>query len=307
MANGSGFFPRMPAALMVGWKTLGEAVGLFFVISGFVIPASLFRHRSLTRFFIDRVLRIMPLFVTLHLLVFSIGPFVGYKWLHGIDFFHYTLLFFTNLTFTALPLGLPLVQRNSWTLTYEWAFYFCVAAAWVIVGRTQRRRSALALIGLLAIGLCIIFPACWPFLLGLAFARFLPSLYMSRRLEIVAVPISLVLYFYVAQYVSILASMAFAAVLFRAALQDGTYTSRFLCTRPMQFLGMISYSIYLVHPLVMFAGEMIGHKFVHWGVSVPVTFIIFMIYTISVVPIMSFISYELVEVRLKKLLRVRLT
>ena len=305
MSTHSGFFPNMPAALMVWWKTLGESVGLFFVISGFVIPASLFRHRNMKRFFIDRVLRIMPVFVTLHLLVFLIGPFAGYKWLRGIGVGHYLYLFFANLTFTALPLGLPLAQQNSWTLTYEWVFYFCVATAWVVVSKTQGRRWVLILIGLIAIGLCVVFPKCWPFLLGMALARFRPTVKMGRALEIAIVPVSLLLYFYVAQYVSTLASVPFAAVLFWALLQDGTYTSRFLCTKPMQFLGMVSYSLYLVHPFVMFAGETIGHKLIHRGLSVPVTFTIFLVYTLITVPIMSAICYQLLEVRLRKFLQAR--
>ena len=52
----------------------GHGVELFFMISGFLIPASLVRHASVGKFFYDRALRILPVFVVLHLVLFVAGP-----------------------------------------------------------------------------------------------------------------------------------------------------------------------------------------------------------------------------------------
>src|SRR5258708_12973208 len=93
------------------------------MISGFLMPASLVRHGSISKFFFDRVLRIMPVFVVLHLALFTVGPIVGYKFFRGIDIGHYLELFFANLFFLQDALGLPLAQQNPWTLTYQCAFY----------------------------------------------------------------------------------------------------------------------------------------------------------------------------------------
>ena len=63
----------------------GHGVELFFMISGFLIPASLVRHGSFWKFIRDRVMRIMPVFGVLHLLLFIVGPIVGYKFFRDID------------------------------------------------------------------------------------------------------------------------------------------------------------------------------------------------------------------------------
>jgi peptidoglycan/LPS O-acetylase OafA/YrhL len=117
----------------------------------------------------------MPVYVVLHLLVFVVGPFIGYKWLRDVGVARYLEYFVTNLTFTALPLGLPLAQQNSWTLTYEWAFYVLVAAAWVAARRSGGNRWVTMLIGLAAVATCIVFPIGWGFLLGMLLARFPPT------------------------------------------------------------------------------------------------------------------------------------
>ena len=80
-----GFLPPLWLWLQSVINVGGHGVELFFMISGFLIPASLVRHGSLPQFFFDRVLRIMPVFVVLHLALFSIGPMVGYKFFRGID------------------------------------------------------------------------------------------------------------------------------------------------------------------------------------------------------------------------------
>ena len=139
MALHGGFFPHFPPFVEGAWSTLGNGVGLFFIISGFVIPASLVRHGNIRQFIKDRVLRIMPLFTLLHLIVFTVGPFIGYKWMRGIDLKYYAELFLANLTFTALPFGLPLAQQNAWTLTYEWLFYIVVGVIWLVAKQKKSR------------------------------------------------------------------------------------------------------------------------------------------------------------------------
>src|SRR5258708_33978043 len=107
------------------------------MISGFLFPASLVRHGSISKFFFDRVLRIMPVFVVLHLALFTVGPIVGYKFFRGIDIGHYLEFFFANLFFLQHGLGLPIAQQNAWTLTYEWAFYIWVALILAAVARLR--------------------------------------------------------------------------------------------------------------------------------------------------------------------------
>src|SRR5690348_1297249 len=60
------FLPRVPAWFHNTINMGGHGVELFFMISGFLIPASLVRHASVSKFLYDRALRILPVFVVLH-------------------------------------------------------------------------------------------------------------------------------------------------------------------------------------------------------------------------------------------------
>ena len=135
MAAHGGFFPNTLRPMEIAWGALGQGVPLFFMISGFVIPYSLVRHGDLRRFAVDRILRIFPLFMILHLVVFAIGPMVGYKWMSGVDLIEYLKIFFGNLFFLAPVLDLPLAQQNSWSLTYEFGFYLVLGFGWLAMRR----------------------------------------------------------------------------------------------------------------------------------------------------------------------------
>ncbi|MET4838201.1 peptidoglycan/LPS O-acetylase OafA/YrhL [Bradyrhizobium japonicum] len=138
----AGFLPPIWPWLEATVNMGGHGVELFFMISGFLIPASLMRHRSVGKFFLDRALRILPVFVILHLILFTAGPLVGYKFFKGIDLPTYLKLFFVNLAFLPDALGLPIGQQNAWTLSYEWAFYILFAVIFVML--VQRRNWLLA-------------------------------------------------------------------------------------------------------------------------------------------------------------------
>jgi len=151
-----GFLPPLWPWLQSVINVGGHGVELFFMISGFLIPASLVRHGYLSKFFFDRVLRIMPVFLVLHFTLFIVGPIVSYKFFRGIDIGSYLQLFFANMFFLQDVLGLPIAQQNAWTLTYEWAFYIWFALAFV----AQRRGGWLLAVPLIALGLVCLLR--WP-------------------------------------------------------------------------------------------------------------------------------------------------
>ncbi len=305
MAMNGDFLPPLPGIVHAAWSTLGTGVGLFFMISGFVIPASLARHGDLRRFFTDRVLRIMPLFVLVHLAVFSVGPLVGYKWLAEIAPGRYAELFFANLTFTALPLGLPLLQQNSWSLSYEWAFYIALGAGW------QWRRSSAggividALLLLAAAVACFAFPECLYFAAG--YLLYHLQLPMPRRpaRELPVAFACLAAYLALAQFTSPFLAVVPATVLFACCLGQGV-TARFFSHQAMMWLGKISFSLYLLHPLLMFPLQSALRRLALHGFDKVALFALFAAAATLIVLPISWLSHELIEVRLRAALHARL-
>ena len=252
MPKAAGLWP----AGVPDWATLilgtgGRGVELFFVISGYLIPASLRRHGSVGRFFGERVLRIMPLYVVLHLVVFLVGPFIAYKFLAGLGPQAYVGSFLANLFFLAPLVDLPLAQQNAWSLTYEWLFYVWTAAVFLALGGRWNR---LALVPLLAGAAAIVwvFPATSYFGVGIAFAILDVPGRFGRAAGLILGLASLAAMYGLCEYVSVFAGLPFAAILFLLVLDPGSGLSGWLSGRSLRYLGTVSYSLYLVHPFVLF-------------------------------------------------------
>lgn len=302
MSVHGGFFLGADRWFELLMGTFGNGVALFFIISGFVIPASLVRHGDVKRFLVDRLLRIMPLFVGVHLLVFVVGPFIGYKWLRDVGLVHYLVLFLSNLTFTAPMLGLPLAQQNAWSLTYEWVFYLFTAVAWLVATRTRHPRPALVLLAVLAVAICVQLTICWFFVIGMLFAWLRPAVRIGRTLEFLAVPTSFAVFYYCAQYVGDYAAIPPAILIFCVVLQEGSVTSNLLRSRAMQFLGLISYSLYLVHPVAMYPLQILGARLVLHGFSPHLLFPAFALVAIPLSLATAALAHRVLEVEVRRLL-----
>lgn len=109
------------------WLHAGTAgVMLFFLVSGYIIPASLERHGDLRTFWISRLARLFPLYAVVAVLVVAVLPLDPYLTAHPVTaaVAHATML--THL------LGVPLVTPVFWTLTFEMAFYLIVSALFAL-------------------------------------------------------------------------------------------------------------------------------------------------------------------------------
>src|SRR5580704_6359250 len=90
-----GLIPEtLPLALKIAIVSLSSGVDLFFMISGYLITASLIRHANVRTFLTDRVIRIYPVFLFLHLCLFAVAPLIKYKWMAGITPTAWVLNFF---------------------------------------------------------------------------------------------------------------------------------------------------------------------------------------------------------------------
>lgn len=122
-------------------------VVVFFMISGFIIPASLERRGSLREFWIGRVFRLFPIYwatiVAILVLHFGFHRYRGidFYWPHWARYTAYNATMVQNFFTTRMALG------QSWTLAYEMTFY--VAVSILFVGGVHRRTAPIAAIGLL--------------------------------------------------------------------------------------------------------------------------------------------------------------
>lgn len=228
-------------------------VYLFFALSGFAIFFTLERLKSVGDFMVGRFARLYPAYWTAILLTLA-AEYLGDVRALEIP---YTAVI-ANFTMFQGFAFLPAVDGAYWTLTAELAFYFCALGAWTFFGLRHVERL---LIGWLAlkwlwwlapdiperlIMLLLLRYVCF-FAIGILAYR----VWSGQRSWRQQVPTLAVLFLtsYVLDgremFLIILALLA----IFHAVLNGWL---RFLCIRPLLWLGSISYSLYLVHQHIGF-------------------------------------------------------
>jgi peptidoglycan/LPS O-acetylase OafA/YrhL len=290
---------NFPEALRVAIDTSGRGVELFFIISGYLIPASLVRHRRVSTFLYDRVMRIMPVFLMLHLVIFVLGPIAGYKFFAGIDLGAYAYTFIANLLFVPDLAGVPIAQQNAWTLTYEWLFYLWFAAFYFHALARGSTLAALTL-GLLAIAVVAIWPRSAFFAIGMLLAgnRYVLDI---RGVCGVVVGLGLTAITYaLCEYVAPYAGLLPGLLLFAMVLARRSGFARLLATRPLQFAGRISYSLYLVHPFVLYGLVAVATRAVAHGADRWLVLIIFAGLGLLLSLAVAAVSFDLIELRLRR-------
>jgi peptidoglycan/LPS O-acetylase OafA/YrhL len=139
-------------AIWSHWIDLGQyGVFVFFLVSGYIIPASLERKGSLRGFWTSRAFRLYPLYL-LAIALSAVGYETGYGLLRGAEhdppaaIASWLLMLQNQLT------G-PNVPNVTWTLSYEMTFYLLLAALFSV--RAHRHSGGYALasaIVVLAVG-----------------------------------------------------------------------------------------------------------------------------------------------------------
>jgi peptidoglycan/LPS O-acetylase OafA/YrhL len=143
-AHLSRYLLRPARAFSAEWLHAGPAgVMLFFLVSGYIVPASLERHGSLRRFWISRLGRLLPLYLVVIAVVVALGA-AGLVPLDPSLPAHPVTAAVAHLTMLPFLLDQPLATPVLWTLTYEMAFYLLVTALFVV--RLHRRSAAVAIV-----------------------------------------------------------------------------------------------------------------------------------------------------------------
>jgi peptidoglycan/LPS O-acetylase OafA/YrhL len=248
----------LPTWVQAFLSALPGGVDIFFMISGYLITGSLIRHANVRAFLVDRVARVYPVFLFIHLILFSLASVLRYKWMIGITPIAWMFHFFSNLFFLPGLLPLPLMQLNAWSLSYEAAFYLLSATIYWLWDRAR------GLAYLILAGVVPLFLAHYPraaFLLAGVAAYFL----FNRKAPTRAVWISRLGVPGFAGFLFIMSfaltsphiylvwlALPFGFCFFADAVQQIPPISNLLRTGLMQFFGTISYSFYLWHPVVTF-------------------------------------------------------
>lgn len=280
-------------------------VSIFFAISGYLITQTLEKHNSLRVFTKNRIARIYPVFLVLHLIMFTLGP-GRYDWMKDLNFgsIEYLKAFVSNLLFLPGVFDIPIAQKNAWSLSYEALFYILAGIVWkTSTIRTKSTKFVLLLIEAVAIVVSaytwISNSYCMSFFLIGTGCYFIQKYYNDRVVSThqfgsISIIIAGFLYGY-----NPLFSLPFVGIFFIEIVREDGFFSHLLRLRPMNFLGTISYSLYLIHPFVMDLVRSIAVKIATAGYQ-PIGDLTLIVLGPLLSISVAWISYELIERRLTK-------
>jgi peptidoglycan/LPS O-acetylase OafA/YrhL len=271
-----------PLRAAASWKNMELFVDFFFVLSGFVIMhawgARLTNVSQAREFMAKRFWRIWPLHISILFAFFGIellkATMAGFMALPMED-----APFTGSRSWASLLTNITMTQSLNWHGTTTWNgpawsisvefWTYLVFAATTLLFRAHLGRALAMLAILAATCLAVLSPiglfathdygllrAIYGFSLGAATYR----LVRSERLEIsggtgveIAILLALASYLITTglNISSLLAPLMFSGVLIIFAQSRGLVT-RMLESRPIQALGLWSYSIYLVHALLYY-------------------------------------------------------
>lgn len=257
-------------------ESLVSAVDFFFVLSGFVISASygarLAAGFSPLRFLVLRVGRVWPLHATMVMTYLALETGLGLAGGVGSTAGGGRAPFTGPRDLAALPASLLLLQAwiwpgrdlwntQSWSVSIELGLYLAAVALWRLC------RSRAELVGLaLGVGALVALQAelpvsplmmrgiagfgfgmgcwhLWPCVRGWRLAP--PAAALAEAAMVAAVLAALALQ---AEYIVLYPLFALIVLVFAQAQGP---VSRLLSTAPFQWLGVLSYALYMVHGLVI--------------------------------------------------------
>lgn len=260
------FFPTFEKITKTDFNLGQIGVLIFFLISGFIIPFSFDLNNNTKKFIFNRIFRIFPLYLFVFFIQFTF--FVIY---YENNFNYITKIFISHLFLVQEYLKLPNLVGGSWTLFLEFLWYFTFIM--ISVSKLRKNINFLAYLfsfGLIAIGLISIYlniriplgrfcliQAC---LLGYIYYEYYLGKLNSNNFYILNVLVLFTIffslgvsfYYFKSEYFSfkcVLISYIIGFVIFHIGFISRK--SELNEIKFLNFMGEISYSLYLIHGIIL--------------------------------------------------------
>ncbi|WP_079053654.1 acyltransferase family protein [Streptomyces phaeochromogenes] len=127
--------------LMPQFNTSRYGIMVFFLVSGYIIPASLERRGCVRTFWIGRIFRVYPLWAAVVTVLLALN-FLGIAETRDFGQQSVGAVAVAHATMLQELLGTPNLLLILWTLSYEMAFYLLVVALFTV--RLHQRSAAVA-------------------------------------------------------------------------------------------------------------------------------------------------------------------
>ncbi|MFF5311077.1 acyltransferase family protein [Streptomyces massasporeus] len=137
------FMPELRGELMPQFNTSRYGIMVFFLVSGYIIPASLERRGCVRAFWVGRAFRIYPLWAAV-VAVLLVIDFLGLTEVRGFDGQSVVAVAVAHALMLQELLGTPNLLLVLWTLSYEMCFYLLVVALFTV--RQHQRSAAVAVV-----------------------------------------------------------------------------------------------------------------------------------------------------------------
>ncbi len=274
-----------------------QGVQLFFMISGFVIFLTLNHVKKPMDFIVSRLSRLYPPYWIAIICTFSIVYFWG---LPGRQVSHLTAL--KNMIMFHDYLGIPNVDGVYWTLKVELTFYFWMFIAYL---SNSLRKIEIYIMGLVLFNLFV-------HLTGVNIYHQLPHILLFKHLPFFGIGICLYKIFYNEYSKFTFVTLALCLIVTLILNSANLFVLYLLFTiifylgikgkigllsnKIFVFVGLISYSLYLLH-------QNIGYVIINKGYSLGLNPLISISLAIIIVTVMSYASYRLVETPSTKLIK----
>ncbi|MPY60674.1 acyltransferase [Streptomyces spongiae] len=136
------FMAEFRRELMPEFNTSRYGIMVFFLVSGYIIPASLERRGCVRTFWIGRVFRVYPLWAAVVTVLLALDLW-GVAQVRDFGEQSATTVAAAHVTMLQELLGTPSLLLILWTLSYEMAFYLLVVALFTV--RLHQRSASVAL------------------------------------------------------------------------------------------------------------------------------------------------------------------